>query len=163
MDTTIKVFRLIIIILAVLPLSCATRLTSPLSRLDDTHSIVFGKIEVTADGQPIYYDSPVTAPKNPDPVVQCHISHYVSDAKLNKDMFKPGEYSFRTVVNQDGYFSFLIPPGKYYFVELDYSYVFSSDPNIGARTYMNKNPFLMTFDAAPDKAVYIGTIQNNFM
>lgn len=164
MGAKINAFRFSVFILVVLPLSCATRLPPPqnLSSLNDKNSIVFGKMEVAVDGDPIHYKTSRTFLDGPAPAVQCHISRYVSIQKLNRHMFMPGEYDFRVVVDKDGYFSFLIPPGKYYFVELEYPYVFPDNFNAYARTYMGKSPFLMTFDALPNRAVYIGTIQNDY-
>ncbi|HSY42648.1 MAG TPA: hypothetical protein VK811_01980 [Candidatus Acidoferrum sp.] len=161
MGAKINVFRFSILILVALPLSCATRLPPPqnLSSLNDKNSIVFGKMEVLDNGDPIHFKTSRTFL---DGLMMCHVSQYVSNQKLNRDLLVAGQYAFKVALDNDGYFSFLIPPGKYYLVELDYVYVFPDEPSVGIRTYQGKSPFLMTFDALPNRAVCIGTIQNDY-
>jgi hypothetical protein len=162
----IYAFRFVVLILiaAILPLSCATKLPQPatLSSPNDKSSIVFGKLEVMTNGEPMKFKTSRTFLDNPAPFMVCHISRYVSDAKLNRNTLIAGQYEFRAAVDKDGYFSFIIPPGKYYFVEPEYFYVFSNKPAFGTRTYMYQNPFLLTFDVPADRAVYIGTIWSDF-
>jgi hypothetical protein len=161
MGAKINAFRLCIFILAALPLSCATFLP-PLqnrSSLNDKTSIVFGRMEILDNGDPIHFKASRTFL---DGLMMCHVSRYVSNQKLNRNRFVSGEYAFKATLGKDGYFSFPIPPGKYYFVELDYIYALPDEPNIGVRTYKGKSPFLMTFEALPNRAVYIGTIQNDY-
>jgi hypothetical protein len=97
-----------------------------------------------------------------DPIIMSHFSKYTSNASLNKNLWKAGEYAFKVCIFKDGYFAFVIPPGKYYFVELDYFNIFDAKPTLGLRTYMGQTPFLMTFDAITNSATYIGTIRHNF-
>lgn len=145
-------------IAALLPLSCVTRLPPPkgVSSLNDKSSIVFGKIEARAgklaDPKPSIFH----------PVMQCLVSPYISNDTLNKNRSTGGVYAFKIVMNENGYFSFVIPPGKYYFVELQYFWLFSGRNALSVRTYMLKKPFYMSFDVPANRAVYIGTILNDF-
>jgi hypothetical protein len=155
-------FRFVILIAAMLPLSCATSLkpAKSLPKLDDRNSIIFGKIEVWKNGKPMA--KPYETFLDPDPLILNHISRYVSDASLNRNKFVAGEYAFPVRIFKDGYFAWAIPPGEYYFVEFDYCGIFNAAPLEYLRTYMgNGTPFLMTFDVPADKAVYIGTIRHD--
>jgi hypothetical protein len=96
-----------------------------------------------------------------------HISPYVSDTTLNRNLWKAGKYAFKVPVTNDGYFSCVIPPGNYYFVEFDFFNLFDAAPDLGFRTYtehwwQSTIPYLMTFDVPADHAVYIGTILYHF-
>jgi len=162
----VKPLKLVVLFMAILPLSCATILHPPSNStsLDDSHSIVFGKVEVTMDGQPI--DLKSDSLLNPKEMV-IHISPYVSDEAINQNEFKPGKYCFKVHGDQDGCFAFVVPSGKYYFVEFDYLGILPFKSTVGARTYMPingkvENPYLMTFEAPPNRAVNIGTIKNEF-
>jgi hypothetical protein len=71
--------------------------------------------------------------------------------------------------DEDGYFVCALPPGKYYFVELDYLGVLplSDRDTVGIRTYMPvhglvAHPYLLTFDVPPGRAAYIGTLRHEF-
>lgn len=97
-----------------------------------------------------------------DPKILSHISKYTTDASLNKNLWKPGEFAFKVPIFRDGHFAFVIPPGEYYFVEFDYLNIFDAKPILGMRTYMGQTPFLMTFNAIPNHAAYIGTIRHDF-
>ena len=116
---------------------------------------------------PIKYSGPLFSSSN---AIFHHISRYVSDEAINKDQYEPGEYAFRVTDDQDGYFAFVVPPGKYYFVEFEYWNVLPGVHLIGLRTYMplgvSKKPFLepylLTFDVPTNQAVYIGTIRHEF-
>jgi hypothetical protein len=160
MSKSFNFFRFFVLIAALLPLSCVTQLPPPkgLSSLNDKSSIVFGKIEVRVDDELI--DEPSRSIFHPR--MQCLISPYISNDKLNRNRFRNGKYAFVTAINKNGYFSFVIPPGKYYFVELEYIWLFSVEPSLDVRTYMSKQPFCMTFDVPANRAVYIGTILNDF-
>ena len=159
MSKSFNFFRFFVLIAVLLPLSCATRLPPPkgLSSLNDKSSIVFGKIEASAgdklaDSKPSIFH----------PVMQCLISQCIANGKLNENRFTGGKYAFKIVMNNDGYFSFAIPPGKYYFVELQYFWLFSGRNALSVRPYMLKKPFCMSFDVPANRAVYIGTILNDF-
>jgi hypothetical protein len=160
MSKCFQSLRSALFIAALLPLSCATRLPPPpkgISSLNERHSVVFGKIEVTVDD--------ALLDPNPSiyhPGVQCFVSPYISTDKLNRNLFLPGKYCFALPINPDGYFSFVIPPGKYYFVEFDYYWLFDGKPSLGVRTYMSHDPFFITFDVPAGRAAYIGTIRNDF-
>lgn len=162
-----KILRFTILLAAMLPLSCATFLppTNNLSKLDETNSVIFGTLEV------LNHDKPMAKPfetfLDPDPILMIHVSPYVSDTALNKNLWKAGKYAFKVPVFKDGHFSCVIPPGKYYFVEFDFFDFFDAKPIIGFRTYtghwwQNVTPYLMTFDVPADRAVYIGTIRFHF-
>jgi hypothetical protein len=158
-------FRFNVLLAAMLPLSCATPHLQPvnnLSKLDGTNSIIFGKIECWKNDKLMVKQ----AQKYSDPTMMFHISRYVSDASLNTNLWKAGEYCFEVPVFKggikDGYFSFVVPAGKYYFVELDYFNFFAANPIVGMRTYSGKQPVLMIFDAPANQAVYIGTLRNRF-
>lgn len=149
-------------------LSCApaTLLKSPDKSfvLDENNSIIFGKDEVILDGQPVDYKgtSYLVAKK-----IVHHIGRYISDEDIIKNKWKAGEYAFPVTYDKDGYFAVVLPPGKYYFVEFDYVGVLPDIDNFGVRTYMPisgdvYNPCLLTFDAIPNNAVYIGTIKHRF-
>jgi hypothetical protein len=154
-----------------LSLSCATLLHPPKSSysLDSKNSIIFGRDDVIFNGESIKYNGPHFILKQS---IVHHISRYVSDEAINKNLWKPGEYSFTVTGDQDGYFTFAVPPGKYYFVEFDYVNVLPADATdlIWVRTYMPtrafqkpySEPYLMTFDVPPNRAVYIGTIRHEF-
>ena len=159
MSKRFNFFRFFVFIAALLPLSCVTRLPPPkgLSSLNDKSSIVFGKIEVRAGDKPAD-----PKPSISQPVMQCLISPYIGSGTLNKNSSTSGTYAFKIVMNQNGYFSFVIPPGKYYFVELQYFWLFSGRNALSVRPYMLKRPFCMSFDVPANRAVYIGTILNDF-
>jgi len=152
-------FRFFLLIAALVPLSCATRLPAPkgLSSLNDNSSIVFGKIEATA-GDKLLDPKPSIF----HPVMQCLIRRYAANDKLNKDRFTGRTYAFKIVMNKNSYFSFVIPPGKYYFFELQYFWLFSGRNALSVRPCMVKRPFCMGFDVPANRAVYIGTILNKF-
>ena len=152
-------FRFFALISVLLPLSCATRLPPPkgLSSLNDRSSIVFGKIEVRAGDKLIDPKPPIF-----HPVMQCIISQRTSNDNINKNPFKDRTYAFKVVMNKNGYFSFVIPPGRYYFAEFQYFWLFSGRNALSVRTYMLKNPYCMSFDVPANRAVYIGTILNDF-
>jgi len=160
MEKNLHIFKFIILIFTLLPLSCATfpRSANTLSKLDDKNSIVFGKIELLKN------DKVMSAPglMLMDPIIMSHFSRYTSNASLNKNLWKAGEYAFKVRIFKDGHFAFVIPPGEYYFVELDYLSIFDANPTLGLRTYMGQSPFLMTFNALTNSATYIGTIRHNF-
>lgn len=147
-----------------LSLSCATPLqpVNSLSRLDETNSIIFGKIECWKNNKLMVKP----AQKYSNPSILYQISRYVSDASLNTNLWKPGEYSFKVPVfkngSKDGYFSVVVPPGKYYFVEIEYLNFFPDHPILVMRTYTGRQPVLMTFEAPANQAVYIGTLRNRF-
>jgi hypothetical protein len=152
--------------IAILPLSCATKLHPPNGSFSmaGNNSVIFGKVEVTINDLPTGYNGDsLLDPK----FILMHISRYISDETINKNPWKAGEYFFKVNYDQAGYFAVVVPPGKYYFVEFDYCGIIPGMPMIGARTYMPikgvvKNPYLMIFDVPPDHAVYIGTIKNEF-
>lgn len=154
-------FGFIVLLAAMLPLSCATPLQPVNGRfqLSQTNSIIFGEIECWKNNKLMLKP----AQNYSDPSIVCHISRYISDASLNTNLWKPGDYFFKVPVfkngSKDGCFSAVIPPGKYYFVEIDYLNFFEK-PVIGMRTYTGKQPVLMTFDALPNQAVYIGMLRN---
>jgi len=160
-------FGFIVLLAAMLPLSCATPLqpVNSLTQLNETNSIIFGEIECWKNDKLMV--KPATKypyPNSDIPNIGYHISRYVSDATLNTNLWKPGEYCFKVPVfnnenSENGCFSAVIPPGKYYFVEIDYLNFFEK-PVIGMRTYTGKQPVLMTFDAPANQAVYIGTLRN---
>lgn len=157
-----------VLILAVLPLSCATMLHPPDSSftLSSTNSIIFGKDEVICDGQPVEYKGTIMLVEKS---IVHHISPYVSDEAINKNRLVAGRYAFRVTDEEGGYFDYAVPPGKYYFVELDYIGVLPlfDQGAVGIRTYMPihgrvAHPYLLTFDVPPGRAVYIGTIRHEF-
>lgn len=162
-----KLFRIIILLMTIMSMSCAaTLLKSPDSSftLDDRTSIIFGKAEVILDGQSIDYKGTSYLVKK---TIMHHIGRYISDEEINKNKWKAGEYAFPVVNDKDGYFAFAVPPGKYYFVEFDYVGVLPDVDHFGVRTYMPiqgevKKPYLITFDAIPNRAVYIGTLRHEF-
>ncbi len=158
-------FGFIVLIVALLPLSCATPHLQPvsnLSKLDATNSIIFGKIECWKNDKLMVKP----AQKYSDPTMMFQISRYVSDTSIDTNLWRSGEYSFTVPVFKngikDGYFSFVVPPGEYYFVDLGYYNFFADNPVIEMRTYSGKQPVLMTFDAPANQAVYIGTLRNKF-
>jgi hypothetical protein len=159
MSKSLKHLRFTLLIAALLPLSCATKLPPPkgVSSLNEKNSIVFGKMEVTVDDKLVD-----PKPSIFHPFMQCFISPYISNDKLNRHRFLSGKYCFAPPVSRNGYFSFVIPPGKYYFVEFDYVWLFDGKPSLGVRTYMLHNPFCITFDVPANHAAYIGTIRNDF-
>ncbi|HUA39367.1 MAG TPA: hypothetical protein VMA35_13325 [Candidatus Sulfopaludibacter sp.] len=133
--------------------------------MNETNSAVFGKLEV------FNHDKPMAKPfqtfLNPEPILMSHVSPYVSNTALIKNLWKPGQYAFKVRVFKDGHFSCVIPPGKYYLVEFDFLNFFAAAPDIGFRTYtgrwwQNATPYLMTFDVPVNHAVYIGTIRCHF-
>jgi hypothetical protein len=125
---------------------------------------IFGKDVVICDGKPVEYQGTYALLKK---AIVHHFSPYVSDEDINKNKFVAGKYAFRVTDDQGGYFECAVPPGKYYFVELDYFGVIPGSDTLGIRTYMPihgrvTNPYLMTFDVPPGWAVYIGTIRHEF-
>lgn len=157
-------FGFIVLLATMLSLSCATPLqpVNRLSKLDETNSIIFGKIECWKNNKLMVEP----AQKYSDPSILYQISRYVSDASLNTNLWKPGDYIFKVPVfkngSKDGYFSVVVPPGKYYFVEIEYFNFFPDHPIFGMRTYTGRQPVLMTFEAPANQAVYIGTLRNRF-
>ena len=163
MTRLLNSFRYVILLAALLPLSCATFLppADKASKLDDKNSIIFGKVELFINDKPI--DISARGFLDPDPVVISHMSRYGSDASLNKNRFMPGEYAFRSHPSKDWYFSRAIPPGRYYFAMFSYLWIFESEPAFDLRTYTRtKTPYLMTFEVSTNQAVYIGTLRHNF-
>jgi hypothetical protein len=161
-----KLLKWVALIMALLPLSCATRLKTPsnASTLDDIHSIVFGRAEVLMDGEPLDLKGGSFLRLKE---MMIHISPYVSDEAINQNKFLPGKYCFKIKSDHDGCFAFVVPPGKYYFVEFDYLGLLPFAPTVGVRTYMPiegkvPNPYLMTFDVPPNHAVNLGTIRQEF-
>jgi hypothetical protein len=155
-----------VLILAVLPLSCATMVHPPDSSFkpDSNNSIIFGKDEVICDGKPVDYQGRYALVKKS---IVHHFSRYVSDEAINKSKWAPGQYAFRVTDDQGGYFVCAVPPGKYYFVEFDDIGVIPGSDVMQIRTYMPihgrvTHPYLLTFDVPPGRAVYIGTIRHKF-
>jgi TonB family protein len=162
----ITILKFGVLILAVLPLSCATMVQPPDSSFkpDSNNSIIFGKDEVICDGKPVDYQGRYALVKKS---IVHFFSRYVSDETVNQNKFVAGQYAFRVTDEQGGYFVCTVPPGKYYFVELDYIGVIPGSDTMAVRTYMPingwvRNPYLMTFDVPPGRAVYIGTIRHDF-
>jgi hypothetical protein len=129
--------------------------------LSDDRSIIFGKVDFVHNGLTIGFKGKSR--------LTHHISRFNSYEELNRSPLKAGEYAFViTSDNDDGYFAYVLPPGKYYFVE----FVYSGDlPPFftGIRTYHSImgwtmiKPFVITFDVPPNSAVYIGTIRHEFI
>jgi hypothetical protein len=156
-------FRIVILIAALLPLSCSTFLkpSNTLSTLAGQDAIIFGKVEFLKNDK--VTNEPDESFLDPDPSIFTHVSHYVSDDALSRNIFSPGEYYFRTRVYKDNYFAYAIPPGKYYFHMFTYTELFDAKPAFDLRTFTaNGAPFLMTFEVSSNQAVYLGTIRHNF-
>lgn len=125
MGKSFKILRFSFLVAALLPLSCVTRLPPPngFASLNGRSAIVFGKIDVTVDNALADPEPPIFRP-----VVQCVISPYISKDKVRGNPFRIGKYSFTVPINDNSYFSFVIPPGRYYFVEFRYIWLFSAFP-----------------------------------
>lgn len=164
MGKNFRIFKFFILSAVVLPLSCATRLPAPMgvSGVHDGRSTVFGEIETEIDDDKVVPNPSRTIFDWTRPTILCFFSPYVSNDKLNRNPWLAGKYFFRTSVDQNGHFSFVVPSGKYYFVEFDFYGFFAFEDGVILRTYMSKRPFLITFDAPANRAVYIGTIVNDF-
>jgi|GEM_PF-3228747 len=156
-------FRMLILVIGLLPLSCSTFLkpSNALSQLGGQNAIIFGKVEFLKNDT--LTNVPSVTFLDPDPSIMNHISHYVSDASLSQNVFSAGEYVFRTRVYKNNYFAAVIPPGKYYFNLFTYTGLFDAKPAFDFRTQtVTGTPFLMTFEVATNQAVYLGTIRHSF-
>jgi hypothetical protein len=150
--------------------SCASFLHDPkdASQVKNCDSIIFGKDEITFNNKPMDYRGRELFVKK---MIIHHISPFVSLDAINRNPWLPGKYAYKVTDDDDGYFAFAAPAGKYYYVELDYIYILSEFPSFGLRSYMKiggimghevPHPFIMTFDVPTNSAVYIGTMKQDF-
>ena len=156
--------------LAILCSSCASFLHDPkdVSPVENDDSIIFGKDEVMLNDKPLDFKGRELFVKK---LIINHVSPFVSEDEINRNPWLPGKYAYKVNDDQAGYFAFALPPGKYYYVELDYLYVLPDEPSIGIRTYMKlggivardrRYPWLITFDVPSGSAVYIGNMEHDF-
>lgn len=163
-----NLLRYIIIIISIILTSCTTKLKSPDVSyvIDEKNSLIFGKADVIYMGRKTDYSGKYLLFKKG---IIHHISQFTSIEELNRSAFVAGDYSFWVTYEDNGYFVFTLPPGKYYFVEFDYLYVISASIET-FRTYVdfpfltknidNKNPLVITFEILPNSVTYIGTIKH---
>lgn len=163
-------FKRILIFVLLLSLCCCATLLRPASKNkipDQESAIIFGKSVFFHNGRPIQYKGSWYLTKKS---ITLHISEYDGIDKLNENAFLPGEYAYRVSYDEEGYFAFSIAPGTYYFVEFAYWGIIpdSSNNAVGARTYADlpgtstDQPYVITFEVAPNSANYIGTIKHSF-
>lgn len=159
MGATFKFFRFFIFIAALLSLSCATRLEPPEgpSSLNESSSVVFGKLEVKINEKLVDKKTSIVWP-----VMICYVRPYISNVAIRTNHSPGGWYQFKVPINTKGYFSFVIPPGKYYFSRFSYLSLISAYPNFDVDTRAFKQPYCLTFDVPANRAVYIGTILSDF-
>jgi len=135
--------------------------------------VVFGQSQFVLNGKVIVEKE---LPKRAPAQIANHISRFTSIQALEYSQFKTSEYYFSAVAKQDGWFSMVLPVGRYYFVEFVYinlmPRIFTSanlPDGYSWRTYMGQNfpiqtgvcnPVVVTFDVVPGKATYVGNIRH---
>jgi hypothetical protein len=165
----IRVSSLFFLLAAFFHLSCASNVVpaGKISKLGDKASVVFGKYEFYKNEEPFPSPDAGNGFWDPHPSVLTDISSFDPGEKLNDSVWLPGKYRYQTKPKIDGHFAFTIAPGKYYFVAFTYIDFFKSKSAVELRTFRKNHsdtnsPFVMTFNALPGQAIYIGTIQHRF-
>lgn len=163
-----NLLRNTVLIISLMLTSCVTKLKSPDVSyvIDEKNSVIVGKADVIYMGRKTDYSGKYLLFKKG---IIHNISQFTSIEELNRSSFVAGDYSFWVTYEDNGYFVFALPPGKYYFVEFAYLYVISSGIE-SFRTYVdfpfltqnidNKNPLVITFEILPNSVTYIGTIKH---
>jgi hypothetical protein len=131
---------------------------------DGTLSMVFGSQQLFHNG--------VLAPRDShtiflDGFLVSHVDLFQGPETLNTNAYVPGKYAFKALAKEDGFFSVMLPPGHYYFVEFGYSGLGLGRGIVGYRSYMpilgNKqhSRSVITLDVLPGRATYIGNLQHH--
>ncbi len=156
---------IVLTIVVALTLSgCATVTKAPMSTYVPTESegLIFGQNIVIVNGF-----SPAADATSSDWMMS-HVSKYDGESSLETSVWKPGEFAFRTELDDGGRFVAALPVGTYYFVAFIFPSLVSDtaghDRLAAYRTYMGTlggevyKPFVYVFEVRPNTATYVGNI-----
>jgi hypothetical protein len=121
--------------------------------VDESHGAVFGRMRVIKDGEAYGSDSP-----------RAHMTFqfhpFEGPHKLRDPYYQSAKWAIKVELGDDGYFSTVLPAGKYYAVNFALvgfaeSYGWLCTYNSSSRAKM-REPSLLLFEVEPGKATYIG-------
>ena len=164
MKTIPPLRRILVSALVVMPLVACTAAPAPKignqALPDDRHGFVYGRVVVERNGQRVV--SAINQ-KLDDPSVITHIGPFAGIDSLNTNIWKPGKWTFKSTLTDGGYFSAVLPVGRYYIVESIFFDVFSQV--VGGRSYVSagnvwttRNRSVFVFDVLQGRATYVGTV-----
>jgi hypothetical protein len=139
------------------------------THLDASKGIVFGRLPVERDGQPVVTDIHRNLLK---PSVLLNLSPYVGPEKLNTNAWAPGKWSVEASLLDGANFAIVLPAGRYYVVEFDYFDLYPSPAGglLAARSYVSESGMwttnsrsVFTFEVVAGEAMYLGDIASRFV
>jgi len=99
-----------------------------------------------------------------------HISAYEGDDALEFSGWVGSDHFVQAFVRENGYFAAVLPPGRYYFVEIGFDSMPEHPGVLFVRTYTPmkaagfstrpKRHFVITFDVVAGEATYVGTMRH---
>lgn len=166
-----NLLRNMVIVMSLVLTSCAgTTLKSPevSYKVDKENSLIVGKADFIYNQRKTDYSGRALFVTK---TIVHHLNNFTTLEELNRETFFPtADYSFEVTYDDKGYFAFVLPPGKYYFLQFDYWGIIPGRGLQSAeafRTYMSlpgfreiKRPYLITIEILPNSVSYIGTIKH---
>lgn len=134
------------------------------SKPDDGHGVVFGRMLASVDGMPITKDPTPGGLFGMSPHVKVFISPFEGVEKLH-NVWAAGKWAVDAQLQEGGYFSTILPVGRYYLVEFQFWDLTSNLDMAAVRTYVSggpswttNKPNLLVFEVLPGRSTYLGTL-----
>ncbi len=134
------------------------------SKPDAGHGVVFGRMLASVDGVQITKDS--TPAWGLTPHVAVLINPFDGVDKL-PGIWVQGKWAVDANLLEGGYFSTILPVGRYYLVEFQFWDLTATLQMAGVRTYVSggkswsiTKPHLLFFEVLPNRSTYLGTLMH---